>query len=144
VQNYLTHATTSTGHIRRSYRHEVADDVVSTLKCWLPDLLTGQLRCIVDDRYAARCDWYNGKAIGLVVCRLDAEMRQTDLVRFSVCRHSKRATPAWEYAGGEGSPPRVPFVAAGLLQDNIVAEDLPVLPVIGDFERCLAWAWLED
>ena len=143
-QNHLTHATINTGHSRRSYRSEVADSVVDTLKSWLPDLLTGQLRCIFDDKYAARCDWYNGKAIGLVVCRLDAEMRQTDLVRFSVCRHSKRAAPAWKYAGGEGIPPRVPFVAAGLLQDNIEAEDWSVLPLIGDFERCIAWAWLED
>lgn len=30
-----------------------------------------------------------------------------------------------------------------LLTDNIEADDLMVLPVIADFERCLAWAWLD-
>ena len=142
-QNYLTHATASTGHSRRSYRSEVADDVVDTLKSWLPDLLAGQQRGVLGDRYAVRCAWNNSKSIGFVVGRLDDQMRPVDIARIAVCRHSKRAAPSWQFVGGKGAAPRVPFVAADLLTDNIEAADLMTLPVIADFERCLAWAWLE-
>lgn len=142
-QNYLTHATAGTGHSRRSYRSEVADDVVDTLKSWLPDLLAGQQRGVLGDRYAVRQEWSNGKSVGFVVGRLDGRMRPVDIVRIAVCRHSKRAAPSWQYVGGKGAPPRVPFVAAGILADNLEAIDLMALPVIADFERCLAWAWLE-
>ena len=70
-------------------------------------------------------------------------MRPVDIARIAVCRHSKRAAPSWQFVGGKGAPPRVPFVAAGLMADSIEAADLMALPVIADFERCLAWAWLE-
>lgn len=143
-QNYLTHATASTGHSRRSYRSEVADDVVAAVKSWLPDLMAGRPRGVLDDRYAVRQEWGNGKSVGFVVSRLDAQMRPVDIVKIAVCRHSKRAAPSWQFVGGKGAPPRVPFVAADLLTDNIEADDLMVLPVIADFERCLAWAWMEN
>lgn len=142
-QNYLTHATASTGHSRRSYRSEVADDVVAAVKSWLPDLMAGRPRGVLGDRYAVRREWSNGKSIGFVVGRLDDQMRPVDIARIAVCRHSKRAAPSWQFVGGKGAPPRVPFVAADLLTDNIEAADLMALPVIEDFERCLAWAWLE-
>lgn len=142
-QNYLTHATASTGHSRRSYRSEVADNVVEAVKSWLPDLMDGRPRGVLDDRYTVRQEWSNSKSIGFVVGRLDNLMRPVDIVRIAVCRHSKRAAPSWQFVGGKGAPPRVPFVAADLLIDNIEAADLMALPVIEDFERCLAWAWLE-
>lgn len=142
-QNYLTHATASTGHSRRSYRSEVADDVVAALKGWLPDLLAGQQCGVLDDRYAVRREWSNSKSIGFVVSRLNEQMQPADIIHIAVCRHSKRAAPAWQFVDGKGHPPRVPFVAAGILADNLEAADLLVLPVIADFERCLAWAWLE-
>lgn len=142
-QNYLTHATASTGHSRRSYRSEVADDVVAAVKSWLPDLMAGRPRGVLDDRYAVRQEWGNGKSIGFIVSRLDAQMRTVDILKIAVCRHSKRAVPAWRFVEGKGAPPRVPFVASGLLYDNVEASDLMALPVIADFERCLAWAWLE-
>lgn len=142
-QNYLTHATASTGHSRRSYRSEVADDVVAAVKSWLPDLMAGRPRGVLGDRYAVRQEWSNGKSVGFVVGRLNEQMQPADIVRIAVCRHSKRAAPSWQFVGGKGAPPRVPFVAADLLTDNIEAADLMALPVIADFEQCLAWAWLE-
>ena len=142
-QNYLTHATASTGHSRRSYRSKVADDVVETIKSWLPDLMAGRPHGVLGDRYAVRQEWGNGKSIGFTVSRLDAQMRPVDILKIAVCRHSKRAASAWRFVEGKGAPPRVPFVASDLLSDNIEASDLMALPVIADFERCLAWAWLE-
>lgn len=143
-QDFLTHATANTKHARRSYRHEVSDNVVAVLKSWLPDLLSGKQRGLLDDRYAVRSEWHNNKAIGFIVSRLNEHMQPTDIVKFAVCRHSKRAIPAWEFVGGNGRPPRVPFVAAGLVLRDMSETDMVELPTIADFERCLAWAWLES
>lgn len=75
--------------------------------------------------------------------RLDAQMQPTDIVRITVCRHSKRAASSWQFVGGKGIPPRVPFVAAGIITEHLIGDDLIALPIIADFERCIAWAWLE-
>ena len=142
-QNYLTHATAGTGHSRRSYRSEVDDGVVETVKGWLPVLMSGQPHGILGDSYAVRQEWGNGKSVGFVVSRLDAQMQPTDIVRITVCRHSKRAAPSWQFVDGKGIPPRVPFVAARVITEHLIGDDLIALPIIADFERCIAWAWLE-
>lgn len=142
-QNYLTHVTVNTRHSCRSYRNEVSDSVVDTVKGWLPTLMSGQPHGVLHDRYAVRQEWGNGKSIGLVVSRLDAQMQPTDIVRIAVCRHSKRAAASWQFVGGNGTPPRVPFVAAGIINEHIEQEDLMAIPAIADFERVIAWAWME-
>lgn len=143
-QVFLTHATVDSGHSKRSYRNEVDDEIVELLKTWLPDLFAGKLRGVIDDYYAVRCDWYNSKSVGFTVSRMDAEMQATEIVKFSVCRHSKRAKPSWEFVGGKGTPPPVPFVAATIYSNNLIVDDLASIAAIADFERCLAWAWMES
>lgn len=142
-QTFLTHATANTGNSRRSYRNEVDDTVVEMLKTWLPDLYEGRLRGVIDDYYAVRCDWHNSKSAGFTVSRLDSRMEAIEIVKFSVCRHSKRAQPAWAFVEGQGNPPPVPFVAATFFPQNLTMDDLATLSAIADFERCLAWAWME-
>ena len=143
-QAFLTHATVDTGHSKRSYRNEVSDGVIGEIKTWLPDLFAGKLRGVIDDYYAVRCDWHNSKSVGFTVSRMNAEMQATEIVKFSVCRHSKRAKPSWEFVGGKGNPPPVPFVAATIYSNNLIVDDLAAIAAIADFERCLAWAWLEN
>lgn len=143
-QVFLTHATVDTGHSKRSYRNEVDDEIVEQLKTWLPDLFAGKLRGVIDDYYAVRCDWHNSKSVGFTVSRMNAEMQATEIVKFSVCRHSKRAKPSWEFVGGKGNPPPVPFVAATIYSNNLIVDDLVAIAAIADFEQCLAWAWMEN
>jgi hypothetical protein len=143
-QAFLTHATVDTGHSKRSYRNEVSDGVIGEIKTWLPDLFAGKLRGVIDDYYAVRCDWHNSKSVGFTVSRMNAEMQATEIVKFCVCRHSKRAKPSWEFVGGKGNPPPVPFVAATFFPNNLNVDDLASISAIADFERCLAWAWMES
>ena len=75
--------------------------------------------------------------------RLDAQMQSTNIVHITVCRHSKRAAPLWQFVDGKGIPPRVPFVSAEVIAEHLIGDDLIALPIIADFERCIAWAWLE-
>ena len=111
-EKYLYHVTTDTKHSRKSYRSEVADSVIDLLKRWLPNLLEGNRSTLFDD-YNVRVDWHNSKSIGFTVARGDV-----DIVKFSVCSHSKRAAPSWQYVDGAGDPPPVPFVAAGIISSN--------------------------
>lgn len=55
-----------------------------------------------------------------------------------------RYAKAWMFAGGAGEPPQVPFTAAGIVSDNFTVSDQPHIMAFADFERCLAWAWLES
>ncbi|OSI21687.1 hypothetical protein BV912_06395 [Neisseria dumasiana] len=142
-ETFISHITVSTGHHRRSYRKEVENNVVELLKSWLPDLFAGQTRGIIEDKYAVRCDWHNSKSAGFTVMRVDDRLAGVDLIKFSVCRHSKKSAAAWEFVGGRSEIPSVPFVAVALIDANITFEDLGFIPAIADFERCLAWAWME-
>ena len=110
----------------------------------IKNLFARKLRGVIDDYYAVRCDWHNSKSVGFTVSRMDAEMQATEIVKFSVCRHSKRAKPSWEFVGGKGTPPPVPFVAATIYSNNLIVDDLASIAAIADFERCLAWAWMES
>ena len=85
----------------------------------------------------------DSKFCEFVISRVSDDMTQTDLVRFTVCRHSRKKREAWALVGGAGEAPNVPFCAVQICQNNIIFEDFEFLPVFGDFERCLAWAWIE-
>ena len=63
------------------------------------------------------------KMIEFVISRLSDDFKQTDLVRFVVCNHSRRKKVAWAWVCGVGDAPEVPFCAAQLLTDNVIPED---------------------
>lgn len=144
AQTYLAHVTTTTGHNRRSYRDEVRDDIVAMVKEWLQELYAGASRGLVDDKYAVRCEWHNSMAAAFIVSRLNDQMEAVDIVKIAVCNNGRNAPAAWKFAEGTGTPLLAPFVAAGILTDQITPDDLPYIGVIADFERCLGWAWLES
>lgn len=139
---YINHISTNTDHRRRSPRSEVSDAALQTVSAWLSDMLDGQTRAIWQDRYACRIVRRSGKSVLFAVSRVDGEMQHTDIVHFAVCRHSRDKAKAWAEVGGRGNLPQVPFCAVRLL-DSITMADAPHLAMIADFERVMAWAWLE-
>ncbi|WP_448756891.1 lactate dehydrogenase [Aggregatibacter sp.] len=143
AEKYIYHVTTTTGHVRKSPRSEISADTTALLRPWVEDMIKGELRGIMDTHYSCRCEQHSSKMIEFVISRLSDDFKQTDLVRFIVCNHSRRKKVAWAWVGGVGDAPEVPFCAAQLLNDNVIPEDLGYIPVFGDFERCIAWTWLE-
>lgn len=141
-EKYLYHVTVTTGHARKSPRSEVSDDTINILKTWISDMLKGDLRGIVDSHYSCRAGQYNAKMIEFIISRLSDDFKQVDLVRFVVCNHSRRKNVAWALVGGKGDAPDTPFCAVQLF-DNFLLQDLEHLSFFGDFERCIAWAWLD-
>ena len=142
-EKYIWHVTTTTGHVRKSPRSEISEETINILKPWVKDMLEGKLRGIMDTHYSCRCEQHSSKMIEFVISRLSDDFKQTDLVRFIICNHSRRKRVAWAWVGGLGDAPEVPFCAAQLLTDNVIPEDFNYIPVFADFERCIAWTWLD-
>lgn len=140
---YIWHVTTSTGHSRKSPKSEVKYETIAILKTWISDMLKGELRGIFDTNYACRVGVKNNKMIEFVISRLNDNFEHTDLVRFVVCSHSSRKRAAWGIVDGVGDAPNVPFCAVNLITNNVIKQDLDHIGVFADFERCIAWAWLE-
>lgn len=140
---YIEHVTVNTGHSRHSPRSEVREDTIAILADWLDDLLQGKTRFVSDDRYVVQKEWDSHAAAGFVISRASKEMQYTPLVRFAVCTHSSDKDKTWQTLEGKGQAPSVPFVATNLLNSNIIPADLPHIAMFADFERCLAWAFVE-
>ena len=143
TEKYIYHITTTTGQGRKSPKSEVSAETVALLKPWIDDMMKGELRGIVDTHYSCRCEQHSGKMISFVISRLSENFTQVDLIRFVICNHSRRKNVAWEWVGGIGNAPEVPFCAVQLVTNNVTPDDFNYIPMFADFERCIAWAWLE-
>ena len=150
---YLHHVTLTTGHVRRSTRDEIAEDVRPQIAALLAAALDGQepvipgaeppgctLR-VIDDGTTRRC---------CTVEVLAPYPEQTEvIVTVGIAGHSRCGAALWRHlhdghddlvTAGEPCPPE-PWCAVrlevGLALYPEAAEWL------GDLERCLAWAWLD-
>jgi hypothetical protein len=66
----------------------------------------------------------------------------TRLVRIGVADKSRCAQPLWERLGGApDARPAEPWCAASI-DPRGASADRAAYRWLGDFERCLAWAWL--
>jgi hypothetical protein len=148
---YLNHITVSTGHTRRSPRAEVAGETIAVLQAWIksavayidPYPLPGPLGARVDG-FAAEVSVVDGALI-CVVC--DGTPLRQDLVTIAVAPRSRHAVAAWSaitaIPGAQTGlqAPAAPFCAAAL--HDAYRRQFGGSAWIGDFERCLAWAWIE-
>ena len=147
---YIHHLTITTGHTRKSYRNEVASDIIDTLQATLSAAIAGQLPPLPGDLSGyhlsagavGRClmatVWAPPKAV---------PSRPTPLVTIGVAARSRCAADLWgrlvesHPAPLQPAMPDAPWCAVQL-QPGIMS-DIGAMGWLGDFERCLAWAWLE-
>lgn len=135
MDRFIWHETIQTQHTRRSFRSEVAPDVLAAVTDWLArDAfdLPGGYRCVVVYR-SEKClqaEVYTGSGVRLVV--------------LGVAAHARCGAPLW--ARLEGAPeakPAEPWCGVWLDPAGVAA-DPDAYQWLGDFERCLAWAFLES
>lgn len=145
-EKYIYHVTINTGDIRKSPRSEVDQDIIDLMKKWIKNLEKGELQAVYEDKYAVRINQSSGKMIEFYIFRIDDNFEQTDLIQMVVCKHSSKKEIAWSLFGENNSipVPKVPFCGVKLIQENIKINDFPHLSLLADFERCLAWGWLES
>ncbi len=133
---YFNHVTVDTGHSRRSYRDEVSDDVIATMADWVKRMKEDNEVINIYDNYTCQLLHINSKMADFIVA-IDKDGVEYDVLRFTVCLHSRYKQQAWQTVDGKGEAPQVPFIAVKLINPLFVDMSL------GDFERCLAWGFLE-
>lgn len=145
---YIHHVTLTTGHVRRSPRHEVGDDVVAMLGRWIESALAGEevpmrgYGTVITAQRRGKC---------LIVDVMDDTPARTLLATIGVAAHSKCGSALWRDLHAEARallvtdpehPPAEPWVAARL-HSGLLLGGHEALGWLGDFERCIAWAWIE-
>jgi hypothetical protein len=136
VDRYIWHETVNTQHTRRSFLSEIAPDVLATVQGWLADYefgfdLPGGYRCNINNR-SEKC--------------LQAEVLTPSGIRLcviGVANHSRCGAPLWANLQGDpATRPGEPW--CGVWLDPVgQAADPDAHVWLGDFERRLAWAFLE-
>ena len=145
---FINHITLSTGHLARTSRADVADATIKSLRPWLkacmdyidPYPLPGPLGA--RDGFVMSA----GAECGGLVCHVGHQI-DGPLVTFGVATRSRQSDELWAWMCAQyGSKadllaPGTPWCAVALhpafaLQHGVSAW-------MGDFERCVAWTWLE-
>lgn len=136
---YLNHHTTNTKHNAKSNFGDVPSDIVLYLQGLLDkgnELPIGDLpyTCHIIEQTQA-----------FALFAINNKDGQT-IVRFGVCLKSRYAKKVWQWVDETSDPPLnyAPFLVVCLVTDNITVGDMPYLPLFADFERCLAWAWIDN
>ncbi|NNM75085.1 hypothetical protein [Enterovirga aerilata] len=143
TDRYLWHLTLDTGHGRRSYRDEVSDAVVTTLRQQISEMLAG-LPVEVLPGYRL-----TGTAAGGALLATVESETAGPLATVAVAPSGRSSTRLWQElskpapAGGVavGEAPEPPWCAVRLYPG--LGRDPDAAHWLGDFERCLAWAWIE-
>lgn len=149
---YVEHVTLATGHTRRSPRSEVADGVVQAMAFGLRRAVTGDRIDVpyVDDPPCTMTATGEGRCLIATVWGPEYEGQPVPLVTIGVATHARCGGPAWRLLHDHAllpsqtdrdRQPPVPWCAARL--EPGVALHPSVAGWIGDYERCLAWAWIE-
>jgi hypothetical protein len=129
----MQHLTLDTGHTRASFRDELDPAVLERLR---PMTVTGTHRMPLGCSAKVTVD---GPAALVTVSRGEAP-----LVTFGVAADEKGAAELWSLIGRPGvpKPPATPWLAVKLEPGLLLHRDHA--DWLGDFERCWAWAWLEE
>lgn len=145
---YLNHITLSTGHLARTSRADVTDDTIKALKPWLQSALDYADPYPLPGPLGARDGFVMSAGMqgGGLICHV-GQVDAGPLVTFGVAARSRQAGELWawlcaQYGSAEALvAPSVPWCAVALhpafLQQHGAAA------WVGDFERCIAWTWLE-
>lgn len=164
TKRFIRHITLTTGHVRDSYSAEVSEDIRTLLQPLISHALTGRHAPIpsrIDPPGCTITGGAHGRCISLTIwapplSRLAFphadESARVPLTEIGIASHSRCGAVLWrslhDAAGRIGIPVRTdsdtcppePWVAALLYHGAAIYTD--AMHWLGDFERCLAWAWV--
>lgn len=129
----LDHYTIRTGHLRRSPRSEVGDEIITMLR---PMLTPGSHVIPGFEAYECRTSVHGGTLTGTVA------KGPAEIATIYVCTDAAGLADAIETTGAKPTKPlSAPACLVDLHPALALASDASSW--LGDFERCLAWAWIE-
>lgn len=143
---FVHHVTITTGHTRKSFRDEVDDDAVEFCRALIAQAINGA-RPVVPGTNRCWLSADTSRKRGLL-CSVRDPQTDKPIVTFAIAPNSLSAAVLWRLLVETASTPVVPvdcppapYCAVRL--EQAAMNHAPVLPVLADFERCIAWAWLE-
>lgn len=165
-ERWVYHVTMNTGHVRRSPRSEVSDGVIEMMLPLVDRALKGEHVPIPGDLEPPGCTMTggaSGRCMSLLVAGAPLSQeafpqapvgKPVPIVEVGVAEHSRCGAKLWralhEMARNTGTrvstsedrcPPE-PWVAALLLSPGAAIYS-DAMQWLGDFERCVAWTWIE-
>lgn len=155
MSRYLHHVTLTSGHVRRSPRDEAGDAAVASLHDFIAAMIAGGRPAIPNFPAYTMTGAGEGKCLIGTVWRDDAPLMTIGIAGRSTCgatlwRLMHDQIPQMPPLATAGKPcPPEPWCAARLdigtvaLMRDDPAEFQAAMEWLDDFERCLAWAWLE-
>lgn len=154
---YINHITLTTGHNARTSRADVSDEVLAVVAPWLAGIInSGVLHPLpvpALSHLSARASVEAGSLVvtvfapaGPFVPGSVSRGKDMPLVTFGVAQRSRQGAELWPQlvqafgATDKIRRPAEPWIAVAL-HDGLVAH-INVIGLLGDFERCCAWAWI--
>jgi hypothetical protein len=150
AERYLLHVTLSSGHVRKSPRSEVADDVITVLRPLLSRALTGDHAPILGYTITGGV---HGRCCAITFWRVDELTGRVPVITVGVAPHSRCGAHLWRSLHEDLPPgsvvrtspddvPQEPWCAARL-DIGAAALGPDQMMLFGDLERCIAWTWIE-
>lgn len=135
----LTHLTLLTGHSRQSWRHEIDPAALAQCRALLDQALRGGQVSLAPSLHG-----YSMKATSegdamLCTALADVHGKPAPLVTFGAS--ASAGVDLWRLLGQSGNPPPSPWCAVRVEPGLALAPE--AAHWLGDFERCIAWAWLD-
>lgn len=147
---YIRHITLTTGDTRDSHREEISDEALAVCRGLIDRIMAGEVSepapipgfagYSLSGRASSRC----------LVATVWADGPPSEIVAtIGIAAHSKCGASLWRELHRWGQTPVVtgphhcppePWVAAAL--DAGIVRHMDAAHWLGDFERCLAWAWV--
>lgn len=155
--SYINHITLSTGHTARTQRSDVAQAVTELLSGWLSGIVdSGKIHTLPVQplaHFGAQAFVQDGALVVTVSAPIGPHQqgkphtgKTMPLVTFGVATRSRQGGPLWSmltsaFGAAKGlQQPGAPYCAVAI-HPSIAAYNGPT-DWLGDFERCVAWAWI--
>ncbi|WP_458789296.1 hypothetical protein [Adonisia turfae] len=149
----VAHVTLTTGHLRQSPRREVADSIVAELRPLIDAIVAGKtvpIPGLEGYSISGRSSGEDGAGRCLSVIVWAERPEVEPICTIGIAAHSRCGARLWRSlhevatlpaATDPGRQPAAPWVAAALQAG--LDRHLEAASWLGDFERCLAWTWIE-
>lgn len=152
MKKHIAHVTLTTGHVRLSPRHEVDDAVVAALRPLIEEVVSGRTVPIPVPGYSitGRTSGEDGAGRCLSVIVWGERLQPEPICTIGIAAHSRCGARLWRKlhevttrpaVTDPGRQPTALWVAAAL--QTGLERHADALVWLGDFERCLAWAFIE-
>lgn len=167
MKRYIRHVTINSGDVRDSYREEIGEGITEMLWPLIDRALIGEHtpvpgdvepRCTLTGGVYGRCCsltvWGPPLHPAAFPTAADISNRPVPIAEVGIAAHSRCGATLWRnlhaMAAQQGATvatdathcPPEPWVAALLHAGASIYID--AMSWLGDFERCLAWAWWEN